>query len=245
MQAALVGDVANECLVVVDLAGFAHGPHAELHLQQAAVLALPGGLDVVILAIAVCISIEQALAFGGVGVDVATHVELQDLVGRVVAEHVNERGIDRQKLSGRIGTIDPDGSELDQRRETRFGVAQRRARLGLAQFAFDRRDQPLEVAFGDVVFGPRAHSRDGHFLGDRSGDGDEGKIEATLLDDAQGCHAAELWHAVIADRQVPRLAIEGGGERFLGVDPLVADVVAGALQLVNEQLRVVLRVFNQ
>src|SRR5207244_701368 len=65
LQATLLGDVADERLVILDLpVGVAHRAHAELHRQQPAVLSLPGRLDFVVFAIGVAVAVEQTPALG-------------------------------------------------------------------------------------------------------------------------------------------------------------------------------------
>ena len=245
LQPSLLRDVAHERLIILDLAiGIAYRPHAELHGQGATVLALPGRLDFVVFVIGIGIPLQQAPALRRVGVHVARHVEPQQLRGGVVAEHADQGGIHRQEPALRARAIDPDGRMLDQGLVARLGGAQRRAPFRLAQLALDRGEEALELPFSHPIVRARLHGGHSHLFADRAGNTDERDVEATLAHQRQRREPAEMRHAVVADHEIPTLAIErgrhGGGAR----DSLMNGLVSAALQLADEQQRVVLGVFG-
>ncbi len=246
LEPPLVGHVADECFVILHVArAVAHRAHAQLHGQEMPVFALPGRFHVVVLAIGVGIPVDEPLALGGIGVHIPRHVEPQDLGGGVVPEHADHCGIHRQDLALWGGAVDADGGVLDQRSIAGLRRAQRRPGLRLTQLTLDRGEEALELALGEVIARARLHGRDGLVFADRARYTNEGNVQTSLPQERQRRCAAEGRHAVIADDQIPALALEGGQHGRGVVDPLERRLVPPALELAHEQQRVLLGVFDK
>jgi hypothetical protein len=110
LQAALFGDISDEGLVALELpSGIPHRADAELHVQEAAVLPLPGRFHVVVFAIGVGIPLQQPLPLGGVGVHIPRHIESEQLRGRLVTQDADQGPIHRQEPALRGRAVDADG----------------------------------------------------------------------------------------------------------------------------------------
>jgi hypothetical protein len=79
---------------VLARAAAAGGTDAQLHVQEAAVPALPGGFHIIVFAIGVGVLVQETLSLGGVRVHIACQIELEDLRWRIVAQDADKGGID-------------------------------------------------------------------------------------------------------------------------------------------------------
>ena len=110
---------------------------------------------------------------------------------------------------------------------------------GFDNFALDRRDEAPEVVLHDVVVGSGLHGLDRHVLADRARDDDEGEVELLFLYELESGESAEMGHAVIGDYGVPRAVVECRLHLLCGLDAARAGLIAAALQLPQEEHRVV------
>ncbi len=114
----------------------------------------------------------------------------------------------------------------------------------LSQLALDDRDETLEVALQHVVARPGPHGGDRDLLADRAGDEDERYVEAALPQERKRCRTAELRHGVIADHDVPLLAVESGAHCGGRLHSLDERLEAAARELADDQQRVVLGILD-
>ncbi len=115
----------------------------------------------------------------------------------------------------------------------------------LAELALHGRKQPLQVVLHDVVVGAGAHRRDGGIFAHRPRHENEGHIGVAQPEQVERGRAGETRNRVIGDRQVPRRAIERGGERRRRIHPFADDLVAAVRERAHHERRVLGRVLNQ
>ncbi len=91
-----------------------------------------------------------------------------------------------------------------------FGVAPRPAAFGVAQFPFNRWNQPGQIVLGDII--PRAGLHDVHrrLFTDGTGDDDEGNVVPLFLQHFKRRETAESGHGIVAEDDIPALFLQGG-----------------------------------
>src|SRR3546814_18828510 len=66
-------------------------------------------------------------------------------------------------------------------------------------------------------------------------DEDEGHVEAAAANEREGLRAAEPRHGVVAQDEIPCLAVERGDQRLGAVDAPMAGFIAAPAKLAHEQ----------
>ena len=118
-----------------------------------------------------------------------------------------------------------------------------RGRFG--DLALDRRGEPLDLAFEDVVARADPHRRDGGVFAAGTGHHDARQLGVALADHLERRGSREPGHRVTGDDDVPGLAIERPGQRRGIFDASGMDIVAAALKRAHHERLVLARVFDQ
>jgi hypothetical protein len=108
-----------------------------------------------------------------------------------------------------------------------------------AQLPIDGREQAFEIALDDVVVRAGLHRLHRRILADGSGHEDERHIAVALFDHFQSAASAEARHREVDQHEIPRLVGERLLESLGGVYAMMGRFVAAALELMQEQCRVI------
>ena len=186
-----------------------------------------------------------------VGMDAVLKSGAEEVVG-AVAEEALHRGALIENVASGIDHRGDVGGVLDERAETALVLAQcllrlppRGALARFAQLALDGRDQPRRVALHDVVVRAGLHRLHRHFLADGAGEDDERDVQLFLAYHRQRLQGVEARQRVVGDDQVPRLLVEQAAHLLARLHAEHQRVVAGAVEVADQQLRVVFGVLDQ
>ena len=116
--------------------------------------------------------------------------------------------------------------------------------LRLAQLALDRRHQPGEIPLHDVVVRTGLHRGHRRLLADPARHDQERQVEPAGLEHGQRLGGAEVRHVVVGDHDLPRVLGERVAHGVRRVHAHRRRLVPAAPQLVDEEGRVVLGVFD-
>src|SRR5262249_38899694 len=118
------------------------------------------------------------------------------------------------------------------------------AKFGFAQFALDGGQQACRISLDDVVLSAGAHSANCDLLTDRAGEENEGNVQALLPDHLQSLRAFKAGKQKTGNDDAPFLSFQDRGQRR-GVAPaLMRSVVTAATEHAEQEVAVVLRIFN-
>ena len=124
-------------------------------------------------------------------------------------------------------------------------LAPARGTLGrVLQLAGDGGGQAAEAVFDDEVVGAGTQGGHGLLFLDGARDDDEGQVLAAGVQNLQGLQRLEAGHRIIRQDQVPRAGRQGGGHGRGSFHPLHHRLVAGAAQVLGDDLGVVRVVFD-
>ena len=161
---------------------------------------------------------------GGVGeVNFALRIHEQHCVGRGFPEQAVAQ-FALQKFRARLASLAPVGR--------------------LADFALNRRGQPAEVAFHQVVVRARLHRRHRRRFADAAGDDDERHVELAGLENRERLGRAEVREVVVGKNHVPRFLAQGAVHAVAGFHALGHDLVAALADVTRNDLGVELRVLD-
>jgi hypothetical protein len=113
-----------------------------------------------------------------------------------------------------------------------------------AELPLHRGGEPLEPAFHHVVVGAGLQCGHGSIFADLPGHDDERNVAFALLSDPQSRKAVEMRQRVVADDDIPLLAVEGARQSFGRVHPRPLRVMTTLSQLAQHQAGVVFTVFD-
>ena len=108
-----------------------------------------------------------------------------------------------------------------------------------AQLPIDGREQAFEIALDDVIVCAGLHRLHRRILADGPGHEDERHIAVALFDHFQSAASAEARHREVDQHEIPRLVGERLLESLGGVYAMMGRFVAAALELMQEQCRVI------
>ena len=115
----------------------------------------------------------------------------------------------------------------------------------LADLALDHGHEPAEVVLEDVVVRARSHRLDRRVVRDCTRDDDERDVALGFLHDPQGAEPTEFRQLPVGDDHVPGAGVQRGSHRRGGLDPLEVKQWMVTPELVNDELGVTRRVFDQ
>ena len=117
------------------------------------------------------------------------------------------------------------------------------ALLLLLQGVGHRLPQARQAVLEQVIGRALLHDLHRHFLADAAGNHNEGDIQLALLEQVQGGQGVELRQGIIGDDQV-QPGVQGPQVSRGGYPPAASRAVAGALELVHDQLGIRWTVFQ-
>jgi hypothetical protein len=145
-----------------------------------------------------------------------------------------------------------DGHVLHDRPQPLVGLAQRQlrelahaARLGIFELAREGRAQTGQIVLLHEVVGAAAHGGHEILLAQGAGDRDHRPREGALAEDLEDGAPVGAGQVEVGDDRVPAAFVQGQAEGGLVLHAPMRDVEAAAVQLAQQQLRVVGRVFDQ